>query len=134
MSYFKQFFILVVLMLLACSQGFSQGYQSIFGDSSTSWKMIRWGGERGPYVDSEYVNGTITDDGKVYKYVPPTNGIREDTVAGKVWSWYDGEETLVMDMSLNESDSFFLNYEPRSDFDTGWYKVKPKFRKFGLMG
>ncbi len=87
---------------------FSQGYQSIFGDTSTTWSIIKEG-----YCDivcsSFYSpNSDTVVNLTPYKVLQNYGFIREDSVQGKVW-FYDenwDQEYLVMDLALQVSDTF----------------------------
>lgn len=96
---------------------YSQNYQSIFGKDSTKWYQTR---EIIDYVQSIIIqtgNDTlintlpytkiIVNDEIEYSYYY----LREDTIEGKVWI-YDKEdalEYLIMDLSLNVSDTFRMS-------------------------
>lgn len=89
---------------------FSQPYLSIYGDSSTTWSIVKQGAC--DYVCSAFYSptGDTTINSTTYSILPNYGFIREDSAIGKVWFFdeYWNQEFLVMDMSLNVSDEFTI--------------------------
>lgn len=102
--------ILIFFFISLFGNSFSQPYQSIFGDTSTTWSLVKEG-----YCDfvcsSFYSPNTDTVVNlNPYKVIQNYGFIREDSVEGKVWFYdeYREQEFLVMDLSLNVSDTFII--------------------------
>ncbi len=88
----------------------SQPYQSIFGDSSTTWSLVKQGSCDDVCNAFYSPNGDTLINENNYKTLPNYGFIREDSTIGKVW-FYDelwDQEFLVMDMTLNVSDGFII--------------------------
>ena len=75
----KQKILLTLLFAVSMQFCFGQSYQSIFGESSTSWKI--------PFcnldmtgTDSLYINSDTVIDGKTYK---------------KVYNYYDNNSLII---------------------------------------
>jgi hypothetical protein len=103
-------FVLIFFFVSLLGSVFSQPYQSIYGDTSTTWSLVKWG-----YCDdicSAYYSpesDTIINL-NTYQVLPNYGFIREDSVQGKVW-YYDefwSQEFLVMDLGLAVSDTFII--------------------------
>jgi hypothetical protein len=122
--------LLLLLPLLSQAQ-----YRSVFGKKSTSWNVL-----------TEIIDGVRTDsitstgdsvlNGKTYKVVKHHGGneflclIREDTSRGRVWVLLKGSELLVMDLSLQENDSFPFAGEIKASDDNNL----PVTRTFNMNG
>ncbi|HNZ43238.1 MAG TPA: T9SS type A sorting domain-containing protein [Bacteroidales bacterium] len=116
-----QFIMLPLIIVLSTKLSTAQ-FQSLFGKNQTSWN-IKHQQLFGEYCDSLAVIGdTIINENvwkKIYCYTPILNPdlqtvkgfIREDTITGKAW-YYSSVDTninLIMDLSLNMSDSFYID-------------------------
>lgn len=125
----KTIFLLILVLCGISNKSFAQ-YQSVFGNDTTEWN-----GKYG-YIDVEHsysvkAYGDTVINNLHYKYVgsninasqinPPigtgqaTGFIREDTITGRVWHIYNGEEILLMDMSLSVGDTFTFHIILSSD-------------------
>lgn len=118
--YYK-IFILVIIAL--SSESARAQYQSLFGNSETSWNITR--SNLGWTITDSVVTALDTIiNNKTYKKVIsydvpslqfPSNNtgfLREDSVLGKAWffSVSDTVERLIMDLSLNLGDSFRVTH------------------------
>lgn len=126
----KHKILLTLLFAVSMQFCFGQSYQSIFGESSTSWKISFCNLDM-TGTDSLYINNDTLIDGKTYKKIynyydnnSLIGGLREDTLLGKIWFysfyyWNDSTETLIMDLNLSLGDSFYISAAiwPTS---TGW--------------
>lgn len=120
----NKIFLLLLFFLVFLSQGYTQPYQSLFGQQSTYWILEDFWGWSEVYLDTiPVVKDTILGT-KSYKYIGG-NGyfygggfLREDLNTGKVWyrarytpmALNDTSELLMMDMSLQVGDTFDINY------------------------
>lgn len=125
----KNLFVPLFLLLALHSSTAQESYRSVFGEQQTSWNITGYGltleGEY-HYTDSFSVSGDTLLNGFVSKLLKQyTNGtfngqwadagfiylVSEDTVSGRVWVSYPlwGSPHLVQDMSLSETDSFYLS-------------------------
>lgn len=98
----------------------AQGYRSVFGDSSTYWRVLFTG--LVDHAGTVVIDGDTVMGGISWKKVrlttccnTPVSFLREDTPSGRVWarpklSSNDTVERLVVDMSLNVGDTFRLHY------------------------
>lgn len=118
----KLLFIILGLVGLT-NQSFAQ-YQSIFGNDTTEWNG-KYGVPDADFSYSVKAFGDTIINNLHYKYLgsnmgvsqiyPPIGAgepigyIREDTTTGRVWHIYNGEEILVMDMSLSVGDTFIFH-------------------------
>lgn len=131
----KPMTFLLFLFLLAPSL-FSQTYESIFGENSTQWNMTAgnlWG-----FTTNEHriVQDTLID-GMSYKMVGEYSlfdyfgFLREDQSTGRVWyrSNQSDEEMLIMDLSLNVNDSFYVGGIWNSNHD--YHRVDSIYYKEG---
>ncbi len=116
----KLLFVLFLGFIGLTNQSFAQ-YQSIFGNDTTEWNGNYGIPDAEMSFSVKAYGDTIIND-LHYKYVgsnvyasqinppigagQPTGFIREDTTTGRVWHLYNGEEILLMDMSLSVSDTF----------------------------
>lgn len=102
--------LLCLLCISSVTTSYSQPYQSIYGDSSTNWGLIKFGAcDFVCSADYSPESDTIVDS-NTFKILQNYGFIREDSVAGKVW-FYDefwSQEFLVMDLSLNVADTFTI--------------------------
>jgi len=114
---FALIIIIFVFIHINCK---SQPYESVFGHFSTEWNIIPYGVCDGTYTMTTSVIGDSIINGQNYKEVDyysafnyETGFLREDTTTGKVWFYNKviNKEILVVDLSLNEPDSFKIyNY------------------------
>lgn len=109
-------FFIVMIQLKA------QPYESIFGESSTSWNIYEEIADAGR-TDSIYITSDTSFNGFNYKYFTDTyeykrGYLREDTLTGKVWFYSINAEVefLAMDMNLSIADTFFVNPYAGSEF------------------
>jgi len=109
---FALIIIIFVLIHINCK---SQPYESVFGRFSTEWNIIPYGACDGMYTLTCSIIGDSIINGQNYKEVDryshgnyDTGFLREDTITGKVWFYNKtiDKEILVVDISLNETDSF----------------------------
>lgn len=109
---------LFFLLFLFCTAGsLAQGYQSLFGKQSTYWifeqdPTVIWS------VDTIFVEKDTLINVEIYKKLIEgqkrkdlVGFVREDTIAGKVWTLLYNqfnvlEEKLLFDFSLNKGDTF----------------------------
>jgi hypothetical protein len=112
--------LIALIVMLSMSDVRSQPYNSIFGNISTSWntKQTQLFGD---YTDSLYYVGDTTINSQIFKkfnlytlgqILPDYTGfIHEDTLTGRAWyySTADTNKLLIMDLSLQLSDSFMVN-------------------------
>jgi hypothetical protein len=116
----KANFVLIIILFglihIYCK---AQPYESIFGHISTEWNIIPYGVCDGMYTMTTSVIGDSVINGQNYKGVDHYSGfnydtgfLREDTISGKVWFYNKTieREILVMDLSLNATDSFKIYY------------------------
>lgn len=119
----------LILILLINDNLFSQPYQSIFGSTSASWKIVASNIDI-MTTDSVRIEGDTVFNSLNYKKIicdyptccgSLTGFLREDTIEGKVWyySLSDTTERLIMNLSLTINDSIYFQLWP----DTGWIKV-----------
>lgn len=104
---------LITLLFISFSligTSYGQSYQSIYGDSSTTWSIIKVSNT--DYVCSDFfdLGSDTTIASNTYKILDNYGYVREDSVAGKVWFYDDfwSQEFLVMDLSLNATDTFMI--------------------------
>jgi hypothetical protein len=110
---------LIGLFLIFSQISFGQ-YKSIFGQYSTKWNIIPYGVCDGmtsitvSVIGDSIINSNNYKEVDRYSLFSEDNGfLREDTIAGKVWFYNKtiAKEILVVDLSLNETDSFKIyNY------------------------
>jgi hypothetical protein len=108
--------LLVVFIFALPLFGKCQGYQSLFGQDSTTWNtliIIIDGGYTIRYqatADTFFYNNHYK---KVSDGYQRTGYIREDTASGKAWyySVFSNAEKMIMDLSLQLGDTFMI-YEP----------------------
>lgn len=122
----------------------AQPYQSIFGDSTTSWNICQ--DAEGLIIDSVFTFNDTIINGYNYKilnsYFGFTGGgyIREDTISGKVWFWdkFDSTDVLIVDLTLAYEDTFYLlNFKSIDTIifdtiivDSVYYKDSIKYIRF----
>ena len=122
-------------MAATTKNSFCQNYQSLFGDTSTTWEIIPHG-----YCDficsqTIIVSGDTTISANNYKIISGLPGfVREDTGQGKAW-FYDtnnNTEYLVMDLGLNLGDTFniydYFNIANSFIVDSVYYESSKKTR------
>ncbi len=147
--------LLTLLFAVLVQSCLGQNYKSIFGDSSTSWKIAN-GNMGGTYIDSLYTTDDTLVNGKFYKMIycvtetkqiPYLEGFfREDTILGKSWFLpyyssfftFDTTEFLIMNLNLSVGDSFFfcVNHLNLSDFvyvDSVYYSDGRKYIQFNYQ-
>lgn len=112
---------IATLLLFTTVLGYSQPYQSLFGDTITAWN-ITFSNLFGTITDSLVAKDDTIINSNTYKkvtfYYPETSqintmfwgAIREDTVMGKAWYYSNSDTTerLIIDLSLNDGDSMLL--------------------------
>lgn len=119
----KLLFVLFLGLIGLSNKSFAQ-YQSIFGNDTTEWNG-NYGVPDAEFSYSVKAFGDTIINNLHYKYLgsnmgvsqifPPIGAgepigyIREDTTTGRVWHIYNGEEILVMDMSLSVGDTFIFH-------------------------
>lgn len=109
----NRFYILIIgfFSIFSTTESFSQNYESIFGNSSTSWNIIFQG--YCDWIESHEITATsdTTIHSNNYKVILGLGGfLREDVNQGKVW-YYDTTyhtEYLVMNLGLNYGDVFTI--------------------------
>lgn len=127
--------IFFICCFIGSSQvGEAQPYESVFGEDSTSFYIVRgqlWGDI------PEYFRHTTGTDTLVNneKYSIFTSDyyqntrllLREDTANGSVYMLDQGSnsEKLIMDLSLTVGDSFYLGVGPSS---TGYYEIDSAYQ------
>jgi hypothetical protein len=120
-------FFLVQLLLPSIVTG--QAYKSIFGNDTTQWNIKH---EFPDYLQSIIYKsfGDTTINAKFYKPVyeydlpkiKKVGYLREDTTIGKLWFLFpDGEEKMIMDLTLNKNDTFYSNKTHWSIVDTVFF-------------
>ncbi|MBQ3788556.1 MAG: T9SS type A sorting domain-containing protein [Bacteroidales bacterium] len=112
----KNLFTIVMLMLTVLGHGqdttAAQGFKSFFGQESTEWygwiEVYDWGSTEVMSCNHD----TLIDDVsyKVINFIGNSHSdflLREDTVTGKLWCRYIGEDEdhLIVDMSLAIGDT-----------------------------
>ena len=129
----KQQILIFLCFFFIVSQGYGQ-YQSIFGDSTTQFNILEYCRAMNTKMKKSNIIGTTTkyhigndtiiehqlykkitcEDGWYYDHSSLYSGIREDTIAGKIFVY--GEtfgEMLTCDFSLTVGDTFFFHqYNP----------------------
>lgn len=121
---------LIIFFILSLSISVNAQYESVFGDQSTSWKLLMSSVE---FIELDFVSRTHTSDvafdtiigGETYKRYQYTDEsglfqyeMKEDTVEGKVWmGMLDFDDTMYLkyDLSLNVGDTFYFH----NPIDTG---------------
>ncbi len=105
---------LILILVLLYQISFGQ-YKSTFGESTTKWNLILFGACDAITTTPVSVIGDSVFNGHNYKIIDrfslfdeSTGFLREDTITGKVWFYNKtiNKEILVMDLSLNKTDSF----------------------------
>ncbi len=102
---------LICFMTASTENSFSLNYLSLFGDTSTTWDIIEHGYCDAVCSQTTIVSGDTTIGANSYKIISGLPGfVREDTVQGKAWFYdtYNSTEYLVMDLSLNLGDTFYV--------------------------
>ena len=109
------FLILLSGILTLCC---AQPYESVFGKDSTVWYVYHEETESTTAIISPD-NEILNINGKNYLKLVDHNYysffnefvLREDTIEGKLWAYNltDEFEQLVMDLSLEKGDTFYLN-------------------------
>lgn len=95
-------------------------YQSLFGSNNASWNIVK-GNLWGSGTDSLYTVSDTVINGKTYKKIayqditetpsfPLVGFLREDSTQGKAWFFNSADTTeyLIMDLSLNWGDTFYM--------------------------
>ena len=111
--------LLTISLLLSLLSAKSQGYESIFGNTSTVWNISEQPLDGTQWTHPYSVGDTVTHQGKLYrkvlKYGSDTyHAVREDTATGRIWDFFSGTEILVVDMSMQVGDSININSDPAS--------------------
>lgn len=105
------FLTLLSIFTAMTNNSFSQNYQSLFGDTSTTWDIIPHGYCDAICSQTIIVGGDTIISSNTYKIISGLSGfVREDTIQGKAW-FYDTDnntEYLVMDLGLTLGDTFNL--------------------------
>lgn len=138
----KKVYIIFICFIFSYSQSIAQPYESIFGDSITSWSIYMVGIDFGD-TDSFTTTFDTTFNNFNYKYVQKHginigyNGIiREDANQGKAWFIADytgATEELIMDLNLNVGDTFYTNNFGNIVVDSVYYINNKKYIQFNLM-
>lgn len=105
---------LYFFLMFGLTTGYTQPYESIFGNSITSWSIQIEGIDHGD-TDSLTTVFDTTFNNFNYKYVQNhyyigiSGFIREDTLQGKAWFYNPATSTeeLIMDLSLSVGDTIF---------------------------
>jgi hypothetical protein len=124
------FLSIIVFNLFVLRQEINaQPYKSIFGNTSTTWKIVATNLDVLKIDTVSAENDTTFNANnykKIFSYYPTyihylSGYLREDTINGKVWyySKNDNTEKLVMNLSLALGDSIYLDLWP----DNGWVTV-----------
>lgn len=130
-----------ICFILSLTNSYSQAYESIFGDSITSWSIYTTGIDNAN-TDSLTTVFDTTFNNYNYKYVQKhyyygLNGfIREDTNQGKAWfiADYSGAtEKLIMDLNLTVGDTFYVNYYGNLIVDSVYYLNNKKHIQFDRL-
>lgn len=111
------------------SSGFSQGYKSLFGTTSTSWNILTGYCDRSTTDSLVILNDTSFNENNykiIYNYDVSFNNyndtigyLREDTINGKAW-YYDklrDFEYLLFDLNLNVNDFFTIYKYDNTTFE-----------------
>lgn len=133
----KKMFFSTLTILLGFFNCYSQPYESIFGTSYTSWSIQIEGVDHGD-TDSLTTVYDTTFNNFNYKYVQNSYFIgfsgflREDTLLGKAWFYapLTATEELIMDLSLNVGDTFYLNSYNITVVDSIYYLNGKKHIQF----
>lgn len=113
--------LILTTILIQQYFSFGQSYESIFGDTSTSWAIAKEIPDA-MYTDSIFTATDTSFDGHNYKSVKDLSYdygfIREDTTLGQVWFYSkdDNTEYLIMDLTLSVGDSFQINTFQGTEF------------------
>lgn len=121
----QKIYLFLIICLLSNRLVNAQPYESIFGETSTSWNIYEEIADAGDTHLLHIYNDT-TFNGFSYKYVTDdyefnSGYLREDTMEGKVW-FYSPEtelEYLIMDLSLAVGDTFYID----SNTETGLFAL-----------
>ena len=101
----------IAMLLVFSSMVWAQPYQSCFGKEKTQWNIL---------IPDRYPVATIIqtvgakesyNGMEVYRHPNRLNNYyREDTLTGKIWDYNSSidKEYLIMDLSMEKGDTFFL--------------------------
>ncbi|MDB4648478.1 T9SS type A sorting domain-containing protein [Crocinitomicaceae bacterium] len=131
MKHFNQISFLLLISLLLSTNTFCQEYQSIFGIESTKWQYPFCNLDQAEILEKVSNETVILDNVFYHRIGTPNSGtinyslvpfsgnaiVREDTQNGRVWytgvietiQGYDTVEFLIMDLSLQEGESFVVH-------------------------
>ena len=113
----KKTILLTILLVILSSMARAQPYLSVFGTDSTRWEIWREHSSFDYYsFTTENIDTLINS--KIYKEIKEKKNdeffsnlyMREDTATGELWVYEpnSSKEHLIMDLTLNVGDSFFL--------------------------
>jgi hypothetical protein len=118
----------------------SQPYKSVFGKDTTQWNVTYLIPDAMPtYIYKTFGDTIISEKSyrplyKGYRYYSGNNYgyLREDTITGKLWflSASTKQERLIMDLSLNENDTFVFKYNVKYNVDDIYYQKGRKYISF----
>lgn len=124
----KNFLLWLYFFALTTQICQAQPYESIFGEESTSWNVFG-ANSLSSWTDSIYSQNDSVISGTTYKVIQSKGSFpdtvyfaREDTITGKLYYAKKGDTTeiLVMDLSLNPGDSFFIETHSGSSMPETW--------------
>jgi hypothetical protein len=144
--YLKGITIVCCVLITQITSTFGQ-YKSIFGKSTTEWNVIFGGGPESYISSKMFVNGDTIINNHTYQRImtylmgsEKEKFLREDTALGKVWHLNQSlsREILIMNLSLNKSDSFRVFYDFYTDsidliVDTVFVNNGIKYVQFGIL-
>lgn len=137
----KTLFLSFICFMLSLTNSYSQAYESIFGDSITSWSIFI---SIPDHADTDSLTTVFdtTFNNYNYKYVQKhynfgVNGfIREDANQGKAWfipDYSGASEQLIMDLNLTIGDTFYVNNYGNIIVDSVYYLNNKKHIQFNWI-
>lgn len=123
-------FILFISFCSVYFSGTSQGYKSVFGHDTTQWNIrfeipdyahtLIYRAYHDTLINSKnYKQVYECTDGSNCKDLNKVGYLREDTTIGKLWFLYiSGEERLIMDLAINQNDTFVVDENTEYIVDT----------------
>lgn len=135
--------IIILIFVFACffEEAEAQPFESVFGKDTTQWNIVYQIPDYFPTLIFKAYGDTLVNG---EKYVPVHKGynytplelygyMKEDTDVGKLWFRdIKGQEELLMDLSMEKSDSFYFGLsEPiLYTVDTVYYNSGRKYISF----
>jgi hypothetical protein len=117
----------------------AQPYESVFGQDTTQWNVIYLVPDLYPTFIYRAVGDTVIDDFNYKQLFLGTSDklgnrfgyLREDTTIGKLWHLsISNKERLIMDLSLEKSDTFHFEGDFEYTVDTVFYRSGRKYISF----